>query len=233
MLEFDRVTITAGSFRVRADFSLETGRFCAVIGPSGAGKSTLLNAVAGFAEVTTGRILWQGRRIDTLAPGDRPLAILFQDGNVFPHLTLAQNVGLGLRPDLRLSADQHDQVAAALERVGLAGMASRRPGSLSGGQLARSALARVLVQHRDLILLDEPFSALGPALKQDMLDMVADLAGDIAATVLMVTHDPGDARRVADQTVVVIDGQAGAPGPTGTLLDNPPPALQAYLTAKS
>ena len=108
-------------------------------------------------------------------------------------------------------------------------MAERKPAQLSGGQQSRVALARVLVQGRDILLLDEPFAALGPALKAEMLDLVAELATESGATLLMVSHDPGDARRIADQVVLVAEGQAHPPRPTADLLDNPPPALKAYL----
>jgi thiamine transport system ATP-binding protein len=162
-------------------------------------------------------------------PGKRPVAMLFQDGNLFPHLSVAQNVGLGLRPDLRLDTAQKAEVARAVARVGLSGMQARKPAALSGGQQSRAALARVLVQARPLLLLDEPFAALGPALKGEMLDLVAGLVDETHATLLMVSHDPSDARRIADQVVLVTDGQAFAPQATGALLDNPPPALRDYL----
>ena len=163
------------------------------------------------------------------APGERPVSMLFQDNNLFPHLTAAQNVGLGLRPDLKLSPEQKDRVAEALESVGLAGLGDRKPAALSGGQQSRVALARVLVSDRDIVLLDEPFAALGPALKDEMLDLVKAKLGALAKTVVIVTHDPADARRVAEQTLLVADSKAHAPQPTAQLLDNPPPVLAAYL----
>ena len=155
--------------------------------------------------------------------------MLFQDGNLFPHLTVAQNVGLGLRARLRLTETEHSRVEQALDRVGLAGMRDRKPAALSGGQQSRVALARVLVQGRDLLLLDEPFAALGPALKTEMLDLVSELVEESGATLLMVSHDPTDARRIADQVVLVVEGQAYPPQETAQLLDDPPPALKAYL----
>ncbi len=229
MLRFDGVEIVQGDFRLTADFTIRTGERVAVIGPSGAGKSTLLSVIAGFFAQSAGRILWDGRDLGPLPPGARPLSILFQDQNLFPHLTAGQNVALGLRPDLRLSGEDQARVSAALARVGLAGMEDRRPGTLSGGQQGRVALARVLLRARPLMLLDEPFSALGPALKVEMLDLVAEIAADTGATVLMVSHDPEDALRVAGQTVLVADGIAHAPRPTAALLADPPPALAAYL----
>ncbi len=229
MLKLEQIEVQSGSFTLSADLTVETGRKLAVIGPSGAGKTTLIEAIAGFLPVVGGRILWEDEDITGVEPGSRPVAMLFQDGNLFPHLSVAQNVGLGLRPNLRLDHHQQEQVARAIARVGLEGLEDRKPAALSGGQQSRAALARVLVQNRPLLLLDEPFAALGPALKAEMLDLVAGLADETGATLLMVSHDPADARRITDQVVLVVDGKAHAPQATGALLDNPPAELQAYL----
>ncbi len=229
MLELDGLSIVQGDFRLAADLTVAAGARVAVIGPSGGGKSTLLGAIAGFVELAAGAIRWRGARIDRLPPARRPLSILFQDHNLLPHLTAFDNVALGLDPNLRLDRDQRAQVEAALSRVGLEGLGARRPSELSGGQLSRTALARVLLRARPLILLDEPFAALGPALKTDMLDLVDEIAGEQRATLLMVTHDPADARRICPETVVVAEGRAAPPAPTEALLADPPPALAAYL----
>ena len=229
MLTFDRLVLAQEGFELRADFTLSPGGIAAVIGPSGAGKSTLLSAIAGFFPPASGRILWRGEDLVPLAPGARPVSILFQDQNLFPHLTIADNLGLGLRPDLRLSVGDRARIAAALDRVGLSGLGLRKPGTLSGGQQSRAALARALLRARPLLLLDEPFAALGPALKAEMLDLVAEIAGETATTVLMVSHDPADARRIAGQTILVADGLAHPPADTATLFAAPPAALAAYL----
>ena len=229
MLKLENCKIKNGKFVLRADFELNTGNSFAVIGPSGSGKSTLLEAIAGFRDFSHGRILWRDQDITDLPPGKRPVAILFQDGNLFPHLSAYQNVALGLRPNGKLSADEQIQVTAALDRVGLSGMGDRKPSELSGGQRSRVALARVLVQRRDLLLLDEPFAALGPALKAEMLDLVAELVSETGATLLMVSHDPEDARRITDQALLVADGTVHSPEDTSMLLDNPPAALRSYL----
>lgn len=229
MLTLDGVLIQQDAFVLRADFVLETGTVAAVIGPSGAGKSTLLNVISGFFAPVQGRVLWKGQDISELRPAKRPVAVLFQDNNLFPHLTVAQNVGLGIRPDLRLTSEDHRHVGQALARVGLEGLDGRKPATLSGGQQGRVALARILVQRRPLILLDEPFAALGPALKVEMLDLVAELAAELGATLLMVSHDPQDARRIAPHVILVADGIAMPPQPTEALLNDPPPALAAYL----
>lgn len=229
MLRLDRLRVVQGDFHLTADFAVPAGARVAVIGPSGAGKSTLLSIIGGFFAPGSGRVLWGDTDLTPLPPGVRPLSILFQDQNLFPHLSVAQNVGLGLRTDLRLSTDQRREVMAALDRVGLNGLDDRRPGTLSGGQQSRVALARVLLRHRPLMLLDEPFAALGPALKIEMLDLVAEIAGTIGATLLMVSHDPDDARRIAEATILVAEGVAHPPEPTGPLLADPPPVLRAYL----
>ena len=231
-LRFDRARMREGDFTLEADFILPEGAHVAIIGPSGAGKTTLLSMVAGFVPLESGRILWRGNPISNLRPGLRPVSTLFQDQNLFPHLSVAQNVGLGLRPDLRLSRDQHAAVAQALAQVGLEGLGPRRPAQLSGGQQSRVALARILLRHRPLLLLDEAFAALGPALKAEMLDLTRSIAEANGATVLMVTHDPADALHLAPLTVAVEGGRAHPPRDTAALLADPPPALAAYLGAQ-
>jgi thiamine transport system ATP-binding protein len=229
MLRLEDAVIEQGDFRLAADMGLAPGQKYAVIGPSGAGKSTLLNAICGFIPLTEGRLSWEGRDITDARPGDRPVTMLFQDNNLFPHLTVTQNVGLGLRPDMRLSAAEREKVAGALERVGLTGHAAKCPAALSGGQQSRAALARVLVQARPLLLLDEPFAALGPALRNEMLDLVQALVAETGAALVMVTHAPTDVRRIADEVIFVEGGQARAPRPAAALMDDPPPELRAYL----
>jgi len=229
MLTLERLVLEQGSFRLTADLVLPAGGITAVMGPSGAGKSTLLSAIAGFLRPASGRILWQGQDITGLDPARRPVTMLFQDQNLFPHLTVAQNVGLGLSPALRLTAGDRARVEEALAHTGLAGLGPRRPAQLSGGQQSRVALARALLRARPMLLLDEPFAALGPALKAEMLDLVAEIAGETEATVLMVSHDPEDARRIAGRTIVVAEGVAHPPLPTEGLLANPPEALRRYL----
>ncbi|TAG29103.1 MAG: ATP-binding cassette domain-containing protein [Rhodobacterales bacterium] len=232
MLQLDRLTLRQDEFTLTADWTASPGERIAVIGPSGAGKSTLLAAIAGFLPPTEGKILWQGRDLFGVPPGERPVTILFQDQNLFPHLTVAQNLGLGLRPDLRLSPAEEAQVEAALQRTGLASLGPRRPAQLSGGQASRAALARALLRARPILLLDEPFAALGPALRAEMLALVREVADETGALVLMVTHDPADALALDGLTVFVADGRAHPPVETEALFAAPPPALRAYLGPK-
>lgn len=231
MLKLEAVRLEQEGFCLTANWSAEPGERIAVIGPSGAGKSTLLAAIGGYFALTAGRITWKGQDLAPLSPGARPISFLFQDQNLFPHLSIAQNLGLGLSPNLRLDPAQEAKVAAALVRVGLAGLGDRKPAQLSGGQQGRAALARALLRAKPILLLDEPFAALGPALKAEMLDLVAEVACETGALVLMVTHDPQDAKRFATKTILVADGIATAPANTQALFAAPPPALQAYLGA--
>ncbi len=228
-ITFDNLHVQVGSFALSADFTIAKGRKVALLGPSGGGKSTLLSALAGFVDVVRGRILFDGREITDLPPAKRPVTLLFQDHNLFPHLTVEQNVGLGLDPNLRLDKAQKQVVAEALSRVGLHGQGCKRPAEMSGGQQQRVAIARALLRDQPVLALDEPFAALGPALKHEMLDLVAEIVETTGATLLMVTHQPEDARYIADETVLIAEGKAHAPCATAALLDNPPAALRAYL----
>ncbi len=231
MLKLENCLIDNDGFHLSADFSINSGRRVAVIGPSGGGKTTLLEAIAGFLPLLEGRMSWQDKDITNAPPDRRPIAMLFQEDNLFPHLNAWQNIALGLDPNLRLTKPQHETIANALNRVGLTEYQARKPAALSGGQRARVALARALVRDRALLLLDEPFAALGPALRAEMLDLVKALCDETGATVLLVSHDPSDASRIAQDVIFVDAGRAYPPAETGQIFAHPPAALRAYLGA--
>ncbi len=229
-LELRGLRFARGDWDVACDLAVARGAFAALIGASGAGKTTLLALTAGFEEPAAGTVLVNGRDVTGLAPAERPITTLFQEHNLFAHLDAWRNVALGVDPGLRLSAEQRAEVMEALARVGLEGKERRLPRALSGGERQRVAIARALVMRRSLLLLDEPFAALGPALRRDMLDLVDRLRRDTGMTVLMVSHDPADARRAAGATTFVHDGRILASGPTAALLDDPGvPELADYL----
>lgn len=228
MLRLEGLDLRQGEFSLTADLLFESG-LTAVIGPSGGGKSTLLSAIAGFLLPVSGAVHWNGADLAGKPPGDRPISMLFQDNNLFPHLSVAQNVGLGVQPSLKLNAAQWVAVHKMLAAVDLEGFGDRRPAALSGGQQSRVALARVLIAARPVVLLDEPFAALGPALKAEMLTLVRDTLVRQGKTVLMVTHDPDDARRFADAVCVVASGVANPPRPVDEAFSDPSAALQEYL----
>lgn len=232
-LVLDDVRFTYETMRMRFDLAVEQGEWLALIGPSGAGKSTLLDLAAGFAEPDSGRVLMAGADVTRQPPAERPLSILFQENNLFPHLDVFRNVALGIAPGLRVSRADRARVAAALEAVGLAGFETRRPAEMSGGERQRVALARAFLRDRPLLLLDEPFAALGPALRQEMLGLLRRLRAERQggpATVVMVTHHPEDAADYADRVAFLEAGAVVAIGPTATVLSGQGDArVAAYL----
>jgi len=203
----EQVSLQLGQQRFFFDTSFEEAKVTAVVGPSGSGKSTLLNLVAGFEKPTGGRVLIGAEDMGGRDPAERPISLIFQDNNLFAHLDIATNIGLGINPSLRLTQDDKAKIASALERVGLAGFEKRLPSSMSGGERQRAALARALVRQRAVMLLDEPFAALDPGLRAGMAGLLKELQSENGNTVLLVTHHPDDIRRLADAVVFLSDGK--------------------------
>lgn len=222
MLEVEGLRVHLGETDLRYDLSVETGSCHALLGASGAGKSTLVALIAGFLDPLAGRIRFDGKDIADLPPHRRPVATLFQERNLFPHLSVWDNVALGADPGLRLDGSQRGLVDAALSRAELAHLARRLPGEISGGERQRAALARTLVQRRPLLALDEPFAALGPALRLEMLDFVDSIRRRERCTVLLVSHLPGDARRIASRASFLHEGKILCEAPVAKMLDDPP-----------
>ncbi len=229
MIRIDHGLYRSGDFSLSCNFEVADGEFCAVLGPSGAGKSTLLSVLAGFEQLASGRIYLGGLDVTTATPAARPVSMVFQDNNVFPHLTVEQNVALGISPSLRLTTEQKHRVADALEQVQLSTLSGRRPGDISGGERQRVALARVLVRRSKLLLLDEPFAALDPGLRCEMLDEVVSLAQQRDMTVLLVTHQPDEIRKAASQVIFVNNGIANPPLATSAFFSSQAPDVLAYL----
>ncbi len=214
---------------ISTNISLEPDKIYAVVGPSGAGKSTLLNLISGFASISSGSIIWNGQEISNLPPAKRNVSILFQDNNLFPHLSVWRNLALAVTHWPKISRNNEEKLKAVMSEVGILGLENRKPSQLSGGQQSRVALARVLLQKNKILLLDEPFSALGPSLKDQMLELIKKISKNKKLLVLMVTHDPADAKKVASQTLVIKDKKVYPPLSTEKALDPINGPLADYL----
>ncbi len=195
MLEVDHIAFTypSSGASIRANFTVANGTSAALMGPSGVGKSTILNLIAGFLHPNAGNVCFANKSLLAIPPAERPLTYLFQAHNLFPHLTIRQNLALGLHPGMQLSPAQSAMVEQALEWVSLTPFAARKPLSLSGGQQQRGALARCLVRNRPLLLLDEPFTGLDEDLRAEMIAHLLALQQMRACTLLFTTHQSQDA----------------------------------------
>ncbi|MEL2243075.1 thiamine ABC transporter ATP-binding protein ThiQ [Leclercia adecarboxylata] len=217
MLKLTDVTWLYQHLPMRFTLSVGQGELIAVLGPSGAGKSTLLNLIAGFLQPANGSITINGHDHTRTPPSQRPVSMLFQENNLFTHLTVRQNIGLGMHPGMKLKAAQQQKLSDIALQMGIDDLLERLPGELSGGQRQRVALARCLVREQPILLLDEPFSALDPALRQEMLLLVKEVCERQQLTMLMVSHSVEDAVRIARRSVVIADGRIAWDGDTEQL----------------
>ena len=218
MLKLTDVTWLYQHLPMRFTLTAQQGEMIAILGPSGAGKSTLLNLIAGFLPPARGEMTINGQDHTHTPPSQRPVSMLFQENNLFTHLTVRQNIGLGMDPGLKLTEGQRQKCDAIAQQMGLTELSDRLPGELSGGQRQRVALARCLVREQPILLLDEPFSALDPALRQEMLQLVKDVCQQKQLTMLMVSHSVEDAASIAPRAVVIADGRIAWDGETQALL---------------
>ena len=205
-IRLEKTALQLGTKRFSFDIAMTDGAIIAVTGPSGSGKSTLLNLIAGFEIPESGRVLIAGEDVTRAHPSQRPISLVFQDNNLFAHLDLVTNIGLGVDPSLKLSREDRARISQSLERVGLAGFETRKPGTLSGGERQRAAFARVLVRKRTVLLMDEPFAALDPELRSSMASLLLDLHRETGNTVVIVSHDRAEVQKLADVVVAVDDG---------------------------
>ena len=207
MIRLDNVFLADDALPMTFDLQVAAGERIAIFGPSGAGKSTLLNLIAGFVLPTQGNIWLNGENHTRSAPYERPVSMLFQENNLFPHLTVQQNLALGLKTSLKLTALEQDQIEQVADAVGLTSFLSRLPNSLSGGQKQRVALARCLLRDKPILLLDEPFSALDPELRLDMLNLIDELCHSKNLTLLLVTHQPSELTGKVDRMLRIENGR--------------------------
>lgn len=229
-ITLDNVRFSYGAADMLFNLHLKAGETGVIVGPSGSGKSTLLNLVAGFEALLSGRILIGDEEISNEAPAGRPVTMVFQENNLFAHLDVRANVSLGRSPSLKLSEADHLAVQNAIDRVELTGKENRKPEALSGGERQRVAIARALVRDKPVLLLDEAFASLGPALRQQMLDLIRELQQETGITILMVTHTPEDALRFDSTLFFLKDGQIREQGDAAMMLSpSGPQPVRDYM----
>jgi len=187
-------------------FTVDRGEFFALLGPSGCGKTTLLRMMAGFEVPTEGQLIIDGQDMAHVQANKRPVNMVFQSYAVFPHMTVAQNVGYGLKIERRPKKEINERVEEALELVKLGGLGTRKPDELSGGQRQRVALARALVKRPSVLLLDEPLSALDAKLREAMQLELVRLQKTVGITFVIVTHDQDEALSMANRIAVMEQG---------------------------
>jgi len=217
------VSKSFGSLLVLRDLALEIpdGQFVTLLGPSGCGKTTLLRILAGFEVADAGSVTLGGRDLLALPPHRRPVNTVFQNFALFPHLTVAENVAFGLRSRRTPEAELRSRVAAILELTRIQDLAHRLPADLSGGQKQRTALARALVVEPDILLLDEPMSALDAHLRHDLQLELKALQRQTDTTFVLVTHDQDEAIAVSDRILVMDGGRIVQDGSAEEVWDRP------------
>lgn len=193
MLLLDNVSLSLADRHWNFTINLETHGVYALLGRSGSGKSTFLNLIGGFTQPDSGDIHWREQSLLELQPAHRPVTTLFQQHNLFNHLTVWKNIALGIAPDLKLSKTAKQQISSVLIDVGLANYDNKKPTELSGGEQQRVALARCLLRRKPVLLLDEPFSALDTTTRKEMITLLHDLIAEYRPCVVMITHDQDDA----------------------------------------
>ena len=233
-VEIENLTARYGDTVALRDVSitLEASQFITVLGPSGCGKTTLLRVLAGFAEYD-GRVLIDGVRIDGVPPHKRGIGIVFQDYALFPHMTVEQNIGFGLRMRNWTASAQKDAVERGIRLLRLDGLGSRYPHELSGGQQQRVALARAIAINPALLLLDEPLAALDKNLRDDMQVELRQLQQSVGITTMFVTHDQEEALALSDKVIVMNHGEVRQFGTPMEIYNSPVDRFVADFIGKS
>ena len=207
MIRIENYTLKVGEFTLRdVTMDIEDGEIFAILGQTGSGKTVLLESMAGFYEKFTGCILHDGQPVHSIPLQERRLGFVYQDFGLFPHMKVKANIEYGLRMQGIKRRHCCEKAQNMMRLLRIDHLAERYPGTLSGGEQQRTALARALVVNPRILFMDEPFSALDPNTKKQMYDLVREIHGIFGCTIVFVTHDFHEAESLADRTAVIIEG---------------------------
>lgn len=219
-----------GSFEMRIDaLRIKPREVFAILGTTGSGKTVLMESIAGAFPLDEGRIFLDGKDVSKLPVQQRHLGILYQDYALFPHLSVHDNIAYGLRRNGCATAEARKRAGAIMERFGIAHLADRYPGIISGGEAQRTALARALVLEPEILLLDEPFSALDPSTKERMYALLREVHAQYNCTIVFVTHDFNEARVLADRVGIMLGGRLRTTCAAERLFEQTDPEVRRFL----
>ena len=207
MIKLENISIKLDNFRTKFTVEINKGEWVGIIGQSGAGKSTFLNLIAGFAQPEVGSLLINNTEMRNLSASKRSISSLFQDNNLFPHLSVYQNIAIAIKPNLKLHENEKEKIFEIIEYLNLSSKIHSSIGTLSGGERQRVALGRVMSSDKKILLLDEPFSQLDPNLRIEMLELIKKIREKKKITIIMAIHTPAEAIDFVSRFLLIKEGK--------------------------
>ncbi len=207
MIKLENISIKLDNFRTKFTVEINKGEWVGIIGQSGAGKSTFLNLIAGFAQPEVGSLLINNAEMRNLSASKRSISSLFQDNNLFPHLSVYQNIAIAIKPNLKLHENEKEKIFEIIEYLNLSSKIHSSIGTLSGGERQRVALGRVMSSDKKILLLDEPFSQLDPNLRIEMLELIKKIREKKKITIIMAIHTPAEAIDFVSRFLLIKEGE--------------------------
>ena len=207
MIKLENISIKLDNFRTKFTVEINKGEWVGIIGQSGAGKSTFLNLIAGFAQPEVGSLIINNRDMRDVPASKRSVSSLFQDNNLFPHLSVYQNIAVAIKPNLKLNDNEKKKIFEIIEYLNLSSKTHSSIGRLSGGERQRVALGRIISSDKEILLLDEPFSQLDPNLRIEMLELIKQIREEKNITIIMVIHTPAEAIGFVNRFLLIKEGE--------------------------
>ena len=207
MIKLENISIKLDNFRTKFTVEINKGEWVGIIGQSGAGKSTFLNLIAGFAQPEVGSLTINNGDMRDVPASKRSVSSLFQDNNLFPHLSVYQNIAVAIKPNLKLNDNEKKKIFEIIEYLNLSSKTHSSIGRLSGGERQRVALGRIISSDKEILLLDEPFSQLDPNLRIEMLELIKQIREEKNITIIMVIHTPAEAIGFVNRFLLIKEGE--------------------------